>query len=403
VGKVSKPSIHAIASRLSLNERLQQAPRVGSRVTDARIEELVREGREVIPLKPYPSRPLPPHVLEAVEKAAQEPVNPPSRGIPEFRRAVAATLGSELCMEIDPDSNVLATCGSMHALFVIFLSVLNAGDAVLVPAPCYFLEGLIEPQGAQIIYVPMQEGEGYRWDFERIEAAINGRVRCIFLNTPANPTGYVLTRGDLESLAEIAERHNLLLVADESYDTLVYDGRSHLSVALIPEIRNRTVLVRSFTKSYAMPGWRVGFVIAPSGLTECFTKTLEWTMLYGAYVNQKAAAAALLGPRRWLAGVANDFQRARDFLCSGIERLHGFSCVKPAGGPFLFLNVKRLCCDGDRAATILLEEYGVPTTPGCYLRSKEHVRMAFGAELPVLQEALARLERAAERMRFQKG
>ena len=377
-----------------LNRRFQDAPHVGSRLTESRRAQISNTGCEVLNLKPYPSRPLPAHILEAVREAAAQPVSPPSRGLPEFNCAVAATLGSELSIELDPERNVLATNGGMHALFVTFLCLLNTGDEVLVPSPCYFLEGIIEPLGGRITYVPMEETQDYAWDLDLLEAHITTRTKCLFLNTPVNPTGRVLSEDELRRIAELADRYNLLLIADESYNTLVYDGRSHRSVAGLPLAQPRTLLIRSFTKSFAMPGWRVAFVAGPAALIDALTKTLEWTTLHGAYVNQVAAVAALRGPQGWLAGVAQEFQSARDLICSCIGRNHAISAITPGGGPFVFINVRRLRRSSDEVAAVLLEDFGIPTTPGHFLHGPQHVRMAFGARAEVLTEAADRLARA---------
>jgi aspartate/methionine/tyrosine aminotransferase len=379
-----------------LNRRIQQVPQVGSRLTESRRALICNAGCEVLDLKPYPSRPLPPHMLEAAREAARQLVIPPSRGLSQFQCAVAAALRSELSIELDPERNVLATNGGMHALFVTFLAVLNPGDEVLVPSPCYFLEGIVEPLGGKITYVPMDETREYMWDFDLLEASITSHTKCLFLNTPVNPTGRVLSQDDLRRVAELADRHNLLLIADESYNTLVYDGRDHRSIVGLPLAQPRTLLIRSFTKSFAMPGWRVAFIAGPAVLIDALSKALEWTMLHGAYVNQVAATAALRGPQDWLAGVAEEFQSARDLICSQIRRSGAISAVTPAGGPFVFINVARLRRSSDEVAAILLEEFGVPTTPGRFLHSPEHIRMAFGATAELLTEAAERLARAVK-------
>src|SRR5581483_5074170 len=283
-----------------LNVPLRRVPPVGSRLGEAQIAAIVKSGKTVVNLKPYPSRPLPDHVLEAVRRAAGEQISPPSRGLPEFLQAVAGALESELSTRFEPEHNLLATCGGMHALFLTFLALLNPGDEVLVPAPCYFLEGIVEPLGARIVYVEMQEDREYSWDLEQLASKITPRTKCIFVNTPLNPTGRVLSEEELWSIADMADRHDVILIADESYDTLVYDGRRHKSLAAVPAAKHRTLLMRSFTKSFAMPGWRVAFVAGPAPLIDALTKALEWNALHGAYINQVAATAALSGPRDWL-------------------------------------------------------------------------------------------------------
>ncbi|HWQ56341.1 MAG TPA: pyridoxal phosphate-dependent aminotransferase [Bryobacteraceae bacterium] len=385
--------------RTLVSRRVLEPLLVGSRIVDARVEELVREGRHVLELRPYPHRAMPPHVLQAVERAARSPVNPPSRGLLELRQAICDTVGAEIGTAIDPASEVLVTCGAMHALWLIFHAVLDPGDEVLVPSPCYFLEGIIQPLGARIVYVPMDERDEYRWDFGQLERAAGPHTKCLFLNTPINPTGRVLSEDELAAAADLAERHNLLVVADESYNKMIYDGLRHRSIAGFPGMRRRTVLVRSFTKSYAMPSWRVGFAIAPAGLTGPILHLLEWNLLFGSHVNQAAAAAAMLGPSQWLEDVAAEFQRNRDLLWPAIQRTRTLHCVRPGGGPFFFLNVSQLrgtCQDVSRG---LLERYGVPVTPGVNFHEEQHVRMAFGGDPEILNETRRRLETAASEMK----
>jgi aspartate/methionine/tyrosine aminotransferase len=376
---------------------------VGSRATDARIEEIARNGGgrskpEVLQLRPYPVRQLPQHVVESVERAICDVVNPSSRGLPDLREAISATLWRELAMCFDPQTEVLITTGSMHALSIAFNALLEPEDEVLVPAPCYFLEGIIEPLGARIVYAPMDETKGYSWDFDLIRSLITPRTKCFFVNTPVNPSGYVLSPADMAEIARLAEKHNLLVIADESYNTMVYDGLVHHSIAALSEMKSRTLLIRSFTKSFSMPGWRVGYVVAHPDLVAAMTNTLEWNVLYGSYITQVAAAAALSGPLDWLAGVAREFQQKRDFLCDGIQDISGLSCVRPSGGPFLFLNISRFGGDSLRISHLLLEEYGIPTTPGVYFHSSEHVRMAFGGGPELLREALSRLGSATRNL-----
>lgn len=365
------------------------------------LEEMVKEGADIICPKPYPSARLPGHIVEAVERAAKETVNPPSRGLPEFREAVAGVLSHELSISVDPERQVLATSGGMHALYIIFSTLLNEGDSVLVPSPCYFLEGIIEPLGASIVEVPMREEDNYAWDFGLLERKVNEKTKLVFLNTPVNPTGYVLTTEDLEQLAKIANEHNLLIVADESYDKLVYDGLHHHSIASLARMRNRTILVRSFTKSYAMPHYRVGYIVAPPELIESFTETLEWMMLFGNYVSQKAATAALLGPQDWLEGAFHEFATNRELVCEGINKIPEISCIKPLGGPFIFPNVCRLRGGCKEISDVLLRKFGIPSVPGTYFRSDHHIRIAFGGPESLIKRLSTRLKLAVDHIGFE--
>ena len=241
-------------------------------------------------------------------------------------------------------------------------------------SPGYFLEGLVQRLGAKLVFVPMDEGRGFEWDLDRIEDAITERTKALFLNTPVNPTGRVLTLEELRRIGEIAETHDICVLADESYDSLTYDGRSHIYMLALPRCRERTVLVRSFTKSYVMPAWRVGYIVAEVGLTASFLKMFEWINLCANHVGQAAAAAAITGPQEWLAEAAMVLQANRDRILAGIGD-QPFCSARPQGGPFLFLNVSGLGVDGDAFASLLFQRLGVPAISGAALQAPQHVRI----------------------------
>jgi aminotransferase len=363
---------------------------VGSRTLAARVEEAQARGVEVLPLSPYPLRPLPRHVVEAAERAVVSQAESPSRGLGALRLAIAQRLGAELGRSVDPESQVLVTNGAMQALNIVFRALLNPGDQVLVPSPCYFFHGCIRLAGGTAVHVPMREADGFAWDIAAIQRAVTPRTRAIVVSSPVNPTGYVLSTGELRALAQIAAEHGLLIVSDESYDKLVYDGAVHLSIGALPEAADRTVVIRSFTKSYAMPAWRVGYLVAPPAGVELFTRALEWEILHPSHVAQAAACAAMMGDGGWLADVPTEFAALRDRLMTGLAGIPWLACVTPRGGPFAFLNVSRRFASSEAASEALLEQ-GIPTTPGWYCQSDAHVRLAFGTTLATIDRVVQRL------------
>lgn len=377
-----------------VSERSHSLPRVGSRAVDAEVERLKQAGLTFLPLKPYPDRPLPPHIVEAAIRMVRNAHNAPSRGLPELVQAIAQRLATELSITIDPDKEVLVTGGGMHALFVSFGAVMGPGDQAIVPAPCYFLQGIADLLGFELVYVPMSEEQGYRWDYDRLASAITPRTRAIFVNTPVNPTGVVLDANDLRAISSLAEQNGIWIIADESYDRMVYDGRTHLSLLAEPKDRSHTILIRSCTKSYAMPAWRVGFAVAPATVVEDMTRILEWQCLYGSAVSQAAAAAAISGPQDWLAGVDVEFQANRDSILEAVRAARGVTCVVPQGGPFVWLNVSGLGVDDDIMAQHLLHHSGIAVTPGSAFQSSFHVRMPIGGTREVVAEAGGRLRQA---------
>ena len=304
-------------------------------------------------------------------------------------------------MEPDPKEEILVSSGAMHALHVVLMALLQPRDEVLLISPCYFFGGLVSLAGARTVYVSMEEEErAYGLDFQKIRRHISARTKLIILNSPNNPTGYIYTHRDVEQFIELAEEHNLLLVSDESYDRMVYSGLEHVSPLHFVKGRPRTILVKSFTKSYALPAWRVGYIVAPASLAPYFRKVLEWTVLYCPYINQRVALVALNGPQEWLLEVFKSFEARRNQLLEGIRSIEGFSCVAPSGGPFVFLNHSSMCRDGpDQFARHLLYAYGIPAVSGRYFNSGDHVRIPFGGSEKEVDRLVAALAEAASRSR----
>ena len=365
-------------------------PPVGSRLLATQVKAARGRGVDVLPLMPYAERPPSPQAAEAVVREIRRNREAPSRGLPELCAAVAERIGGEIGRGVDPETEVLITNGSMQALNLVFRAILDPGDEVIIPAPCYFFGGCVELAGGHPVHVHMDEAAGYAWDVERLAAAITPRTVAIVVNTPVNPTGVVLGEDTLRAIADLAERHDLLIVSDESYDTMVYDGHRHVSCASVAGAASRTAIIRSFTKSFAMPAWRVGYIVGPRGVIDACNKALEWEQLHGNHVAQAGAAAAMRHPVYPGNSMAHEFQQLRDvidpFVAPGLP-LHA---VKPAGGPFVFINVSEIFDSSAQASAALLDA-GIPTTAGHFCRSDRHVRMAFGASPEVLREAGRRI------------
>lgn len=365
-------------------------PPVGSRLLASQVKAARRRGVDVLPLMPYAERALSPEAIEAVVREIRRNREAPSRGLPELREVVADCIGGEIGQPVDPEAGVLITNGSMQALNLVFRAILDPGDEVIIPAPCYFFGGCVEMAGGRPVHVPMDEAAEYAWDVECIAAAVTPRTVAIVVNTPVNPTGVVLESDTLRAIVDLAERHDLLIVSDESYDTMVYDGRRHVSCASIGNAASRTALIRSFTKSYAMPAWRVGYIVGPASVIDACTKAMEWEQLHGSHVAQAGAAAAVRNPAYPGDSMAREFQRLRDVIHPFVAPDRPLHALKPAGGPFVFINVSEAFDSSTQASAALLEA-GIPTTAGHFCRSDRHVRMAFGASPEVLREAGRRI------------
>jgi aminotransferase len=364
--------------------------RVGSREADDLLAESGFQGQ--LALRGGPVLALPAHVREAAIAALSEPDRRTSRGLLELREAIAAVLGADAGIEVDPEQELLVTNGAMQGLATVFRTLLDQGDEVIIPTPNFFFDGSVRLAGGTPIYVECREEDGWSWEIERIEAAVTGRTRVIIVCNPTNPTGFLPMREQLAWIVAIARNQDLIVVSDESYHHSAYDGRPFVSIASFCDDADRLVTIRSLSKSHSLAGWRMGYVHASPGLTAEFSRVFEWECLHCAYVPQRVATAALTGPQDWLQGVNDEYQGIRDRLMIAISQSEWLSCVEPEAGPFLFPNLLRAeeATGADAYAQLL--EVGIHTVPGRYFHSTGHVRLPFGAAPETVSRLAALLE-----------
>lgn len=358
-----------------------------TRVVETLIERHHPDSR--LHLSGSPLVPLPDHVREAVDAAATVPGYAPSGGEPALREAIAASLEAR-GVRVSPEQ-VIVTCGAMHALDLVFRSVLQPGDEVLMPAPGFFIGGLARQVGARVAWFPSPASARFRPSWAAAKAAVTPRTRILYVNTPVNPTGYVYDETDVSAAADLAARAGLLLVSDESLSRFVYAGRQHLSPAAgHPELRG--VLVGSFSKDYAMPGMRVGYAVLPPELLGRVSALLEWSLLAVSRPAQAAAFAALTGPGDWLDAMAADAAKRGSRAARALAATGGLSCVPPGGGLNLF---PYFAGDAEGLVRDLIVRFGVPVCPGPAFGSAGYFRLQFGGAWQDLQLALQYIKEAA--------
>jgi aspartate/methionine/tyrosine aminotransferase len=316
---------------------------------------------------------LPEHVREAVLEAAVVPGYAPSQGDPRLREAIAGSLAAR---GVDASAGeVVVTDGAMHALDLVFRSVLQPGDEVLMPAPGFFIGGLVQRAGGRLVHFPSPAAGGFRPAWDAGQALVTPRTKILYVNTPVNPTGYVYDESDARAAAELAERAGLLLVSDESLSHFVYGGRRHVSPAGAQAGRLRSVLVGSFSKDYAMPGMRVGYAVLPAEVLGQVSALLEWSVLSVSRPAQAAALAALTGPRDWVEAMVADAAARGVRLAGELNAITGLSCVPPSGGLNLYPG---FAGDAERLTGDLVVRFGVPVCPGSAFGTRGHFRLQFG-------------------------
>jgi len=317
---------------------------------------------DMLPLKGSVGAPLPPHVREAVLAALDEHmITPPSRGNFALRAAIARSLPAPA----DPEREILVTNGAMHALGITFRAVLEAGDEVIVPTPCYFFRGLVERAGGVFVPVPTPKPD-WRWSPAAIEAAVTSRSRILVLTNPNNPTGHLPTRTELDEILAVASRHGLTVLTDEAYERCIFEGQ--LASAWGAE---NVILIRSLGKSLAMPSWRVGFVAAEPTIIDACLRELEWDVIRVNHVAQRAATASLDGPQDWLDDLERAYRRDRDAALEVVADHPILKAHRPAATPFLWLELGEVSSES-------LVRAGLTVVDGAAFHEPGYGRLPFG-------------------------
>lgn len=319
----------------------------------------------------------------------------PSQGDPELIGALRDYLQTRYGLPL-AEENLLVTSGGMGALTGFFRTVLNPGDEVLVPEP-HFPEyrAHIELAGGKLVHVPTTLEEDYVVRPERVTRAITSRTKVLLINSPNNPTGSVIPGDVMDQLAQVAREADLLVVCDEVYDRLLFDGRAHQSMATRPGMRERTVVIGSFSKSFAMTGWRLGYAFGPAELMREMTKVVTYYTSCACSVSQRAGLAALRSAEAGVREMVAEFQRRRDLVYESLSRIPGVRVPKPAGAFYIFPNLESITQDTEEFALRLLEQERVVVVPGAPFgpSGRGCVRMAFTVGMKELSEAMERFQR----------
>ena len=379
-----------------------------SRFTESVIREMTRQALKcgaVNLAQGFPDFPAPQLLKHAAQKAIDEDINQYAItwGAQNFRRALAAKLLRWQGIEIDPEREITVCCGSTEAMIASLLALVDHGEEVIVFEPFYENYG---PDailsGATPRYVtlhPPNHTDG-EWGFNPAElsAAFNANTRAIIVNTPHNPTGKVFTGEELELIRDLCVEHDVIVLTDEIYEHILYDGAEHISPATVDGLRERTVTINSLSKSYSVTGWRVGWAIAPPEMTAAIRTVHDFLTVGAAAPLQAAGAVAVALDDAYYAALAAGYAEKRDLLLTALQQA-GFTAYNPRGAYYIMTDIAAFGFADDRAfAEHLVQEVGVATVPGSSFysdnrRGAQQVRFAFCKRLETLQKAIARLEK----------
>ena len=341
-----------------------------------------------------PNFDTPEYIKTAAKKAidAGETHYSPNSGIPQLREAIANKY--KKYWDGYTSEHVVVTVGAMEGLLLSMILLLNEGDEILLPDPGFpNYYGQVAIAGAKAVPVPNYEKNDYRIQAADIEKAITPHTKAILLNSPCNPTGAVLTKEDVLAIAEAVKKYDLWVLSDEPYDSIVYDGIEPFSIAQVPEVRENVMVLNSFSKSYAMTGWRIGYVLAPDpGYVKKLAQLQEGIASCVSTFSQIAAAEALTSTD-CVEQMVRDYTRRRDILIDGINTIPGFSCKKSAGSFYAFTNIKAFNKSSQEFAEELVVNAGVVTVPGSAFgeMGEGYLRLVFANSDENLIEAVRRI------------
>ena len=385
---------------LRISQRAKQYPASGIR----KMFDLAAQYPEAIKLTVgEPNFDTPQYIKDAAKRALDEGQThyAPNAGTTELREAVAAKYRKQYWEGYTKD-HVIITVGAMEGLFLAMMTLLDPGDEILVPDPCFpNYYGQASSIGARAVPVPTYEEYDYRIQAADIEKAVTPRTRAILLNSPCNPTGAVLTKEDILAIAKVAKTHDLWVLTDEPYDAIVYDGIQPYSMAQVPEMQDRVMVLNSFSKSYAMTGWRIGYSLSPALVAKAMTNYLSHSTGAPGTMCQCAAIEALSGPQDEAEQMRQVFEQRRDLIVRRINAMPGVSCLKPSGAFYVMMNLEQILGkqidgqvigSGDDFAKLLLEKSLVAVVPGSGFGAPNFVRLSYAISTENIETGMDRLD-----------
>ncbi len=346
----------------------------------------------------------PEHVLDAAKQAITEGKThyAPSNGVPELREALAKKFTRDYGLFYNPEGEILVTVGATEAVFLALLAFVNPGDEVIIPDPgfvCYKPAVLIA--GGVPVSLPMLEDDGFRPDLNAVTSLVTEKSRVIITNSPNNPTGSVLTYDEAAELAKLAVENDLTMISDEVYEKIVYDGSKHYCLATFPGMHDRTIVVNSFSKTYAMTGFRVGYALGPEDLISVMSLVQQFTVACVDGLAQYAATAALEGSQDFVAKMVSEFDKRRKLVHRRLNAVEGFRCSLPKGAFYAFPNIETFKTPSADFADTILRDSEVIVTPGSSFgnHGEGSLRLSFATSYDRIDEALDRIEKTTRKIR----
>ena len=323
-----------------------------------------------------------------------------SQGIVPLRTEIAKEMERTRGVPIDPN-RVVVTPGAKPIMFYSILSLLGEGDEAIYPNPGFpIYESMINFIGAKPVPIPLREELDFRLDVDELRSKITPHTRLIIINSPHNPTGGVLELDDVRAIADIVREHDIIVLSDEVYEHIIYEGEPH-SIASLPGMLDRTILLNGFSKTYAMTGWRLGYAVMPPELVDPVVGLIVNSVSCTATFIQHAGIEALTGPQDSTASMVAEFKKRRDLIVDGLNAIPGISCRRPKGAFYVFPNVKKLGMSSAQLADYLLNEAGVAALAGTDFGKygEGYIRLSYANSMENIEKALKKIEMAVAKLK----
>ncbi|MGC8895543.1 MAG: pyridoxal phosphate-dependent aminotransferase [Candidatus Bathyarchaeia archaeon] len=368
----------------------------------AKAKALEKQGKDIVHLEiGEPDFDTPKNIKEAAVKALYEGYTHyvPSAGIPELRETIAEYISKTRRIKVEPEE-VVVTPGAKPIMFFAILACVNPGEEVLYPNPGFpIYESVINFVEAKPVPIPLLEENDFRMDHEYVKKKITKKTKMIILNSPENPTGGVLTKEDLKVIADcISNRDDVLVLSDEIYSRIIYEGE-HESIASLPGMKEKTIILDGFSKTYAMTGWRLGYGVMRKDLAQKFAQLMTNSNSCTCTFIQMAGIEALKGPQNEVERMVSEFRKRREVIVSGLNKIKGITCKKPRGAFYVFPNIKGTGMDCRKLGDYLLNEAGVAVLPGTSFGKygEGYLRLSFANSIENIKKALDRISKALEK------
>jgi len=377
-----------------ISERFFELPSSGF----AQIMKTAGEDRKVISLGPgEPDFTTPKHIIRFAKKKLDQGYThySPPQGRLDLREAIAKKLKKDNKIYVSPDE-IIVTCGSQEALFLATLTLVDPTEKIIVPNPGFLAYiPMIESVSGTQLSVPLLEEDGFELNPDKVEELIDNRTQVLLINTPGNPTGRILKKKTLEELADIVIEHDLKVFSDEAYEKFVYDNKKHISIGSLNGMKKHVLTFQSFSKTYAMPGWRVGYAAGPKDIIQCMTRMHLYCGLCSPTISQLAALEALRRNQKCVRDMKKEYDRRRKLVIKRLRQIPGITCSVPEGAFYVFPNIKSFGVTSFKFTDSLLKKAKVLVVPGTEFgkHGEGYIRISYATSYEKIKIAFNRIEK----------